>query len=86
MTKQPPAKPDEAFEPKKPVVPRLMVTDTTPEKLGPLLQEHPAGLLHHRDELAGWIGSFNRYSGAEKMASDSYGSRHMVDGPITSTA
>ena len=42
MTKQPPAKPIEAIEPKKPVVPRLIISDTTPEKLGPLLQKHPS--------------------------------------------
>jgi Protein of unknown function (DUF3987) len=79
MNKQPPTKPVEAFEPKKPIVPRLIVTDTTPEKLGPLLQEYPAGLLINRDELAGWIGSFNRYSGngdgERQLWTEAYGGR-----------
>jgi Protein of unknown function (DUF3987) len=80
MTKQPPAKPIDAIEPKEPVVPRLIIADTTPEKIGPLLQKHPAGLLLHRDELAGWIGSFNRYSGGgengeKQLWTEAYGGR-----------
>ena len=77
---QSPAKPTEAIEPKEPVVPRLIISDTTPEKIGPLLQKHPSGLLLHRDELAGWIGSFNRYSGGgengeRQLWTEAYGGR-----------
>jgi hypothetical protein len=80
MTKQPPAKPPEAIEPKEPIVPRLIISDTTPEKIGPLLQKHPGGLLLHRDEIAGWIGSFNRYSGGgengeQQLWTEAYGGR-----------
>lgn len=80
MTKQPPTKPIEANEPKEPVVPRLIISDTTPEKVGPLLQKHPGGLLLHRDELAGWIGSFNRHSGSgdngeRQLWTEAYGGR-----------
>jgi hypothetical protein len=76
----PPEKPTAAIEPKEPVVPRLIISDTTPEKVGPLLQKHPAGLLLHRDELAGWIGSFNRYSGGgengeRQLWTEAYGGR-----------
>jgi hypothetical protein len=28
-----------------------------------ILAEQPRGLLYVRDELAGWLGSFNRYGG-----------------------
>jgi Protein of unknown function (DUF3987) len=80
MTKQSPAKPIEAIEPKEPVIPRLIISDTTPEKIGPLLQKHPSGLLLHRDEIAGWIGSFNRYSGGgengeRQLWTEAYGGR-----------
>jgi hypothetical protein len=32
------------------------------EALAPILQENPRGVLLARDELAGWIGSFDRYA------------------------
>lgn len=52
--------------PEKPEVPqaeRFVVSDTTVEALAPLLLANPRGLLLARDELSGWIGSFDRYSG-----------------------
>lgn len=45
-----------------------MVSDITIEKLGKLLQENAAGLLAVRDELAGLIGSFDRYAAGGKGA------------------
>jgi len=42
------------------VVPRSIVNDTTVEKLGELLAQHPQGLLLERDELAGWLRSLER--------------------------
>ena len=48
--------------PVAPVENRLLVNDITCEKLGSLLQENPLGLLLVRDELAAWLGSFDRYS------------------------
>ena len=47
--------------PQKPVQPRAIVTDVTVEKLAHLLSDHPEGLVLVRDELAGWIGNFNKY-------------------------
>ena len=50
--------------PTKPLPPeplRLIVTDTTMEALAPILSANPKGLLLARDELAGWLGSFNEY-------------------------
>ena len=61
----PPLKPEAAMEPLKPQRPRLRVSDATPESLMSLLSQLPKGVLMTRDELAGWIGSFNRYAGGE---------------------
>jgi hypothetical protein len=44
------------------------VSDITIEKLGSLLQENPLGLLLLRDELAAWVGSFDRYAAGGKGA------------------
>jgi len=57
--------PENAQEPTKPERPRIMASDTTPEALARLLACQPKGLLITRDELAGWLGSFNRYSGGQ---------------------
>ncbi len=57
--------------PQKPVRPeakRFVVSDTTVEALAPLLLANPRGLLVARDELAGWIGSFDRYTGGKSGA------------------
>jgi hypothetical protein len=61
----PPAKPD------PPRAERFIVSDTTVEALAPILLANPRGLLLARDELAGWIGSFDRYAGKGKAGADS---------------
>ena len=48
-------------EPERPVCERLLCSDTTVEALADRLTNAPRGLLVARDELAGWIGSFNQY-------------------------
>jgi hypothetical protein len=48
-------------QPLKPVCQRMIISDTTTEALCLRLKENPQGLLLYRDELAGWIGSFNQY-------------------------
>lgn len=53
---------DPPLAPKKPVERQTLVSDVTTEKLGSMLQENPLGLLLVRDELASWIGSFDRYA------------------------
>jgi hypothetical protein len=58
-TDEPPAKPE------SPQAERCIVSDTTVEALAPLLLANPRGLLLARDELAGWIGSFDRYAGGK---------------------
>jgi len=61
----PPEKPD------PPRAERFIVSDTTVEALAPILLANPRGLLLARDELAGWIGSFDRYAGKGKAGADS---------------
>jgi hypothetical protein len=52
----------EASNSEKPPLPeRYVAYDTTPEKLGELLSRSGRGLLVKHDELAGWIGSMERY-------------------------
>ncbi len=40
----------------------LYCCDTTLEGLVPILLQNPRGVLLTRDELVGWIGSFDKYS------------------------
>jgi hypothetical protein len=58
------ALPDDALQPEFREAPRYSVTDTTPERLGTILDTSRKGVLSIRDELAGWICGFDRYSGA----------------------
>ena len=54
------------LEPKTP--PTIVVSDTTPESLVALHERNPRSLLIHRDELSGFVESFDRYSnGAESQ-------------------
>ena len=52
--------------PNAPTERRLLVADITIEKLGELLEQNPLGLLLVRDELAAWIGAFDRYAAGGK--------------------
>jgi hypothetical protein len=54
---------DPGEEPEKPVLTRVIVSDTTIEKLAAILEDNPRGTLVARDELAAWLGSFSRYKG-----------------------
>ncbi|MDM8008117.1 MAG: YfjI family protein [Phycisphaerae bacterium] len=58
--KKPPT--DPPIEPERPREKRLIVSDITMEKLGCLLEDNPLGLLLVRDELAAWVGAFDRYA------------------------
>jgi hypothetical protein len=55
--------PDSARTPEPPARPRLRITDATVEEIGAILAGNPRGLLQTRDELAGWLGSMDRYGG-----------------------
>ncbi|MCZ4366635.1 DUF3987 domain-containing protein [Sulfitobacter dubius] len=50
-------------EPERPFFPRLVTTDTTTEAVMKLCADNPAGIAQIADELTGWIGSFDVYSG-----------------------
>jgi putative DNA primase/helicase len=39
---------------------RLLTSDATPEKLGEILAGNPRGVLLLRDEIAGWLATFDR--------------------------
>ena len=73
----PPPMPDGADEPSEPVRRRTLVMDATQEALGQILSGNPQGTLHFRDELAGWLSSFNRYSagGDREFWLEAYGGR-----------
>jgi len=47
------------------VVPRYCVADVTIEALAPILRDNPRGVLLCRDELSGWFGAFDRYTGTK---------------------
>ena len=59
----PPDRPAKADEPVRPQRPRVATMDTSTDELQRLLADNPRGLLHVRDELAGWFGGFDRYGG-----------------------
>jgi len=46
-----------------PARPRTVAMDSSTEELQRMLAENPRGLLYLRDELAGWLGGFDRYGG-----------------------
>jgi hypothetical protein len=74
----PPGMTAAAVVPEKPVRPRVAVSDTTPEKVVELLDGQPRGLLAYRDELSGWLGSFDRYgsgSGERGFWLEAFGGR-----------
>jgi hypothetical protein len=78
-------------EPPKPHPPkRVLANDTTIEALVKMLAEQPRGILLERDELAGWLGSFDRYaraSGADRpFWLAAHGGRpHIVDRKTSGT-
>jgi hypothetical protein len=55
----------EKDRPEEPIHKRLLVGDTTHQKLGMLLQDNPNGLLMRKDELRGWLKEMNEEKHAE---------------------
>ena len=55
----------DAEVPAKPSQKRIRVGDTTVESIAVLHEENARGLLLARDELADWLGSFDRYARGE---------------------
>jgi DNA polymerase I-like protein with 3'-5' exonuclease and polymerase domains len=50
--------------PEQPELRRVVISDCTIEKVADILEDNPRGVLVARDELAGWLGSFQRYKGS----------------------
>jgi Protein of unknown function (DUF3987) len=57
-----PDKPAEMELGSRPHIPRLVVQDSTIERLADILSNQPRGTLMFRDELAGWLEGMSRYS------------------------
>ncbi|MEO2018802.1 MAG: DUF3987 domain-containing protein, partial [Fuerstiella sp.] len=53
---------DRPEAPEQPTRRRCVVQDSTIEALAPILMQNSRGVLLARDELSGWIGSFDKYS------------------------
>lgn len=58
-----PDKPEDADAGAPPIRKRVRITDATTESVADLLATTWRGLLLSRDELSGWLGSMDRYSG-----------------------
>jgi hypothetical protein len=58
-----PNRPLDAEQPAVPPRPRILAMDSTTEEIQRLQADAARGLLYVRDELAGLLGSFDRYSG-----------------------
>jgi hypothetical protein len=56
---------DRPTKPDEPVARRYIVSDTTIEALACVLRHAPRGVLLERDELAGWLNSFDQYKGGK---------------------
>lgn len=57
------------IEPERPILRRVVVSDTTAESLIPILQDNPRGFVSIRDEITAWISGMDQYKsgkGAEK--------------------
>lgn len=76
-----PHMPDAAELPEPPERGRLLVQDITPESMAAVLSGNPNGVLSLRDELAGWLASFDRYTqGGREFWLEAYGGRpHVID-------
>lgn len=61
--REPPEQPQDSMPADPPGMPRVIINDSTIEEVTNILAHNPKGLLMLRDELAGWIGSFDRYGG-----------------------
>jgi hypothetical protein len=53
--------------PSPPKPARLIINDATAEKVAEFLSRDPSGSLLVQDELAGWLGSFERYSAGQSQ-------------------
>ena len=68
--------------PAEPVAVRYIVSDCTVEALAVLLEQRPRGLLVARDELSGWVNSFDAYKSCRGADVAHWLSMHRA-GPLT---
>jgi hypothetical protein len=79
--KPPPPMPLQAEVEELPPRPRIRIADATVEAKAKLASALPRGLLLVRDELSGWLGSFDKYGGGgadRAFALEMYGGRAYV--------
>jgi hypothetical protein len=55
--------PKERKEVERPKHTRVRIEDATPEAVQPIMRDSPNGVLLVRDELSGWFGMIDKYSG-----------------------
>lgn len=58
------------LQPLSPTHQQLLTSDTTVQGLGPVLNDNPRGIILARDELSGWLASFDKFSGKSAVSSD----------------
>lgn len=61
---------DPPTRPAEPRARRLIVSDTTVDAIAPILRANPRGVLLEREELNGWLSSFDRYTKSGKASGD----------------
>ena len=61
---------EEKQQREKPRQKRVMAQDVTIEATQDIMQDSPAGILYYSDELSGWFGSMDKYSGSRGSAKD----------------
>jgi hypothetical protein len=61
---------EEKAETQPPKQTRLLLQDTTIEAAQEVLKDSPDGVLCYHDEMSGWFGAMDKYSGARAAAKD----------------
>jgi hypothetical protein len=61
---------EEKAETEPPKQTRVLLQDTTIEAAQEVLKDSPDGVLSYHDELSGWFGSMDKYSGSRGAAKD----------------
>jgi hypothetical protein len=69
-------RPDDTYEPVKPIRPRILLMDTTIEEAAQILSKNQKGLILVKDELSGLIENFTRRGGSDRaFYLESFGGR-----------
>lgn len=73
----PPPLPADAVIPPEPQPRRVKIADATTESVAQILSGNPRGVVCYRDELAAFVGAFNKYGGGSDRAFwlETYGGR-----------